>query len=67
MSGSWMTEYALALAKDIPFETPVDLLDRLVDPVWEYGKKITGRNNLRMTFALNALMNYVVPPSHCSV
>lgn len=51
-----MTEYALGLAKEIPFETPIDLLDQLLEPVWEQGKKITGRDDLRMTFALNALV-----------
>jgi L-alanine-DL-glutamate epimerase-like enolase superfamily enzyme len=51
-----MTEHALELAREIPFETPIDLLDQLVDPVWEYGKEIAGRDDLRMTFALNALV-----------
>ncbi|MCX5642580.1 MAG: L-alanine-DL-glutamate epimerase [Candidatus Omnitrophica bacterium] len=51
-----ITEEALRLAKEIPFETPVDLLEKLVPPAYEYGKKITGKNNLRLTFALNALV-----------
>ncbi|MCC7299456.1 MAG: L-alanine-DL-glutamate epimerase [Verrucomicrobia bacterium] len=51
-----MTIHALELARSIPFETPIELLTQLLEPTWEYGKQITGRNNLRMTFALNALV-----------
>ncbi len=51
-----ITEEALQLAKDIPFETPLDLLEKLLPPVYEYGKKITGKDNLRLTFILNALV-----------
>ncbi len=51
-----MTEYALQLVKDIPFENPVQLLDQLLEPVYEYGKMITGNSDLRKTFALNALV-----------
>jgi hypothetical protein len=51
-----ITEEALRLAKEIPFETPVDLLEKLVPLAWEYGKKITGKKNMRLTFALNALV-----------
>lgn len=51
-----MTVHALELARTIPFKTPVELLDQLLEPTWEYGKKITGRKDLRKTFALNALV-----------
>ena len=51
-----ITEEALRLAKDIPFETPVDLLEKLAPLAYEYGKKITNKNDLRLTFALNALV-----------
>lgn len=51
-----ITQEALRLAKDIPFETPIDLLEKLVPLSYEYGKKITGRQNLRLTFVLNALV-----------
>lgn len=51
-----MTSYALKLAKGLSFETPFDLLEQLLQPTWEYGKQITGKNDLRMTFALNALV-----------
>ncbi|QGY43813.1 L-alanine-DL-glutamate epimerase [Maribellus comscasis] len=51
-----MTEYALKLIKEIPFTSPVDLLDKILDKVYEYGKKITDNPHLRKTFALNALV-----------
>ncbi len=51
-----MTEYALKKAKEIPFETPMDLMEQLLPLVYDYGKKITQNDRLRMTFALNALV-----------
>ena len=51
-----MTSYALKLAKGMTFETPFDLLEQLLPPVWEYGKVLTGNKNLRQTFALNSLV-----------
>ena len=51
-----MTEFALQRAKGKSFETPLNLLDQLLPEVWEYGKRITGKPDLRLTFALNALV-----------
>jgi L-alanine-DL-glutamate epimerase-like enolase superfamily enzyme len=51
-----LTERALQLADGRSFDTPVDLLDDLLDEVYEYGKAITGNQHLRKTFALNALV-----------
>lgn len=51
-----MTEFALQRAKGKSFETPLNLLDQLLPDVWEYGKRITGKPDLRLTFALNALV-----------
>ena len=51
-----MTRYALECAKGTEFTDPFQLLEELFPKVWAYGKKITGRNNLRATFALNALV-----------
>lgn len=51
-----MTEKALQLLKGTSFTDPVELLDRLFPEVYEYGKKITGNDKLRKTFALNALV-----------
>ena len=52
-----MTEYALNLLKGRSFSNPIDLLDEILEPVFNYGKKITNNNNLRETFALNALVS----------
>jgi len=51
-----MTEYAMQLMKGRKFENPVDLMESILDEVYEYGKKITGNPDLRKTFALNSLV-----------
>jgi len=51
-----LTERALQIAEGRSFHTPVDLLDDILDEVYEYGKAITGNAHLRKTFALNALV-----------
>jgi hypothetical protein len=51
-----MTSYALERAKEIEWNTPFDLLDKILPDVYEYGKTITQNNNLRLTFALNSLV-----------
>lgn len=51
-----MTEFALQQACGMEFETPVDLLERLLPVTHDYGKAITGNPDLRLTFALNALV-----------
>ena len=51
-----LSERALQMAEGRSFQTPVDLLDDMLDEVYEYGKAITGNAHLRKTFALNALV-----------
>ncbi|MFW6277198.1 MAG: enolase C-terminal domain-like protein [Prolixibacteraceae bacterium] len=51
-----MTDYALHLLNDRTFSSPVEMLDEILDDVYEYGKKITSNPDLRKTFALNALV-----------
>ncbi len=51
-----MTEYALGLIRNSSFTDPISLLEEILDPVHDYGKKITGLDDLRKTFALNALV-----------
>ncbi len=51
-----LTERALQIAEGRSFQTPVDLLDGLLDEIYDYGKTITGNPHLRRTFALNALV-----------
>lgn len=36
-----MTSYALEIAKEIEWQTPFDLLDKILPEVYEYGKTIT--------------------------
>ena len=51
-----MTERALQIINGQSFTTPPDLLDHLYPEVYKYGKRITMNQNLRKTFALNALV-----------
>jgi len=51
-----LTERGLQMAKGRSFQTPIDLLEGLVDELYDYGKKITGNPDLRKTFVLNALV-----------
>ena len=51
-----MSEYALQMLKGYSFDNPVDMLDDIWREVLSYGKKITGKADLRETFALNALV-----------
>ncbi|MFC2125225.1 enolase C-terminal domain-like protein [Bacteroidota bacterium] len=51
-----MSEYALSLVKGKTFTSPVELLEEIVDEVYEYGKYVTNKPDLRKTFALNALV-----------
>ena len=51
-----ITEYALKILKGVSFKSPVDVLDDILDEVYSYAMKITDNPDLRMTFALNALV-----------
>jgi len=51
-----LTEHALQMLKGHSFCNPVDLMDELFDEVYRYGMKITSNQELRKTFALNALV-----------
>jgi hypothetical protein len=51
-----MLEYALSLIKGKNFADPVEMLEFLDRPVYEYGRRITGCPGLRHTFALNPLV-----------
>lgn len=51
-----MSEYALQLIKGRSFKSPMQLLDAIFDDVYAYGIQITGKANLRKTFALNSLV-----------
>jgi L-alanine-DL-glutamate epimerase-like enolase superfamily enzyme len=51
-----MTEYGLGLLKGRSFTDPVSLLDEIWPIVYDYGKKICSKEDLRQTFALNSLV-----------
>jgi len=51
-----MTERAVQMLKGQTFTSPVELLEILYPQIYEYGKSVTSNNNLRKTFALNALV-----------
>jgi len=51
-----MSERALQICKGKSFSSPVDLVDELLEEVYEYGKEVSGNPHLRKTFALNALV-----------
>lgn len=50
-------EYASRLARTIPFETPLDLLEEIFPKAYDYARCITQREDLRATFVLNALVS----------
>ncbi len=51
-----VTSYALKQAEGKEWTDPLDLLDQLLPDVYEYAKSVTCNPNLRLTFALNALV-----------
>jgi L-alanine-DL-glutamate epimerase-like enolase superfamily enzyme len=53
-----MTERALQMVSGQQFTDPVALLEDVLDEVYAYGKKISRVDDLRKTFALNALVAF---------
>ncbi len=51
-----MTDFAAKKAMELRWDTPIDLLEQLLPATHEYGKTIAACPNLRLTFALNALV-----------
>ncbi|MFI4912321.1 MAG: L-alanine-DL-glutamate epimerase [Sedimentisphaeraceae bacterium JB056] len=51
-----ITSYALKLAEVIDWQTPIDLIDTILPELYEYAKKVTLNDDLRLTFVLNALV-----------
>jgi len=49
-------EYALQRIKGASFTTPIDLQEAILDEVYAYGQKITGRKDLRLTFSLSSMV-----------
>ncbi len=50
------TSHAAKAAIDMDWTTPIELLDQLLPITYEYAKKVTNNPDLRLTFALNALV-----------
>jgi hypothetical protein len=53
-----MTRKALEMVKGMTFSDPLELLDRVLGPVHEYGKQICKNPDLRKTFTLNSLVGF---------
>ncbi|RQW02149.1 L-alanine-DL-glutamate epimerase, partial [candidate division KSB1 bacterium] len=51
-----MSEYALKIIRGTCFDSPIQLLEDVLDKVHNYGIMISGEPQLRKTFALNALV-----------
>ena len=51
-----MTDHALQALKGQCFTNPIELLDAIRPEVSNYGRKITGRSDMRETFVLNSLV-----------
>jgi L-alanine-DL-glutamate epimerase-like enolase superfamily enzyme len=49
-------EYALQRINGASFTTPIDLQEAILDEVYAYGQKITGRRDLRLTFSLSSMV-----------
>ncbi len=51
-----ITERAMQMVKGMKFTTPLDLQEAILDELYAYAQKVTSNSDLRMTFALNALV-----------
>ena len=51
-----ITERAMQMVNGMKFITPIDLQEAILDDVYAYAQKATSNSDLRMTFALNALV-----------
>lgn len=50
------TAYAMKAAQNVKAKNPMELLDKILPDVYEYAKAVTQNPDLRLTFALNALV-----------
>lgn len=51
-----MTAFAAEQAKQIEWDTPLELLDKLLPATFQHGRTFTSISHLRLTFALNAMV-----------
>ncbi|WPP50970.1 enolase C-terminal domain-like protein [Catalinimonas niigatensis] len=52
-----LAEQALQIVRKTPFDTPINLLDKILPEVMEEGKKLTGKSDLNPNFVYNALIS----------
>jgi len=52
-----MAEKAVQFSKGRDFATPLEIIESIYPELHEYGKKLTGINNLTKTFTLNSLVS----------
>jgi len=52
-----VTQKALSIIKDIPFNTPIDLLDQVIPRLIPYAQDITGKKDVSINFILNAMIS----------
>lgn len=52
-----VTQKALSIIKDIPFHTPVELLDEIIPQLIPYAQDITGKRDVSINFILNAIIS----------
>lgn len=52
-----LTSFALEQLEQVQFEHPIELMDRLIQPTYQHGQRLTSDDDLRLTFALNSLVS----------
>lgn len=50
------TRFALQQARQINWNHPMDLVEQILPPTYDFAKRVTGRSDLRLTYTLNALV-----------
>ena len=51
-----LTSYALKIIEGMEYDTPIDLLNQVLPEVYKFAKRVTGMDDLKETFVLNALV-----------
>lgn len=51
-----VTQFALKRIQSVKWTTPIELLEKILEDAYEYGKKVTNNPKLKLTFILNALV-----------
>ena len=54
-----VTDFALREIRGAEFGSPTEMLREVFPKAYEFGRKETGREDLRQTFALNALVRFM--------